>query len=97
MSQESLTVKPPFPTLQSFLPIAMILSFYGYTHVTWVLLQKLSKNSKTYSFKHRDSLFGFLTNYESPRKHTLLRGADFPLEIMSRIQYFEWPSEHLHK
>ena len=90
-------IKPPFSALSSFLPTAMILSFYGYTHITWVLLQKLSSNSRKYSFKHRDTLFGFLVNYESPRKHTLMKGASFLPTLMSSVCYFEWPTEAQHK
>ena len=84
-------VTQPLPLLPSFLPAAVILSYFGYSHESWLLLQFLSKKTNHYYLAHRDVLLSFLIVYKPPTPQNCL--ALMPATTNS----FSWPPEDVFR
>ena len=65
---EKLRHKQPFKTLQAYVAIATVFSYYGWKDEVYQLLQKLSKTSRAYFAEHRPILGGFLKPLLIPRE-----------------------------
>ena len=53
-------VKPPFPKIPSFILASFVLGYVGDDQICVSLLHMLSKNCRSYSYKHIDIMRTFL-------------------------------------
>ena len=65
---ENLRHKQPFKSLQAYVAVATVLSYFGWKDEVYQLLQKLNKTSRAYFAEHRPILGGFLKPLYIPRE-----------------------------